>query len=270
MAIDQALQASTAQLGSAVQAAQASLDQAEQMEPFGSPDEREAYFAASLARAEELIADPPARAETTQSPLATVEIATGFEQSSPGQLVTWTLITLIGAAEVFVGERLGGTLRRLLVTPNTKAIINLGKISGRLVMGLVQMALLIGFGAIFLNVNWGRSWGALILIVLSFALAAVALGVLLGAFARTRGQASGLTILFSMLFAALGGAMWPLEVTPPAYQTAVKVLPTTWAMMGFNDIILRGQGVAQVLPEAGVLLLFAVVFFAVGVGRLRY
>ena len=73
-----------------------------------------------------------------------------------------------------------------------------------------------------------------------------------------------------MLTAALGGAWWPLEITSRIYQTVVKSLPTTWAMIGFNDVIVRGQGMAGVLPEVGILLGFALVFFVAGIWRFRY
>jgi linearmycin/streptolysin S transport system permease protein len=169
-----------------------------------------------------------------------------------------------------VEERLGGTLRRLASTPTSKATILGGKVLGRLGSGLLQMVLLIGFGAIVFKVQWGRSPVALAAIMLSFVLAAVAFGVLLGTFAKTRSQAGGLVILFSMLTAALGGCWWPLDITPPIYQTTVKILPTTWAMQGFNNVLVRGAGLEMVLPQVAVLLLFAVVFFAVGVKRLQF
>jgi ABC-2 type transport system permease protein len=270
LAIDQALAAAVSQVDSAVQAAQTSVSQAEQITPFQDAAQRQSYFDDSLERARQLLQAPPARTELKQSPQATVQIANGFDQSSPGQLVTWTLITLLGASEVFVNERLGGTLRRLLATPTRKSTILLGKITARLGMGLFQMTLLIGFGALALGVNWGRSWGALALVAATFALASVALGTLMGALVRSRSQASGLTTMFSMLLSALGGAWWPLEVTPPAYQTVVKVLPTTWAMIGFNDVILRGQGVTSILPVVGILIAFAAVFFTLGIWRLRF
>jgi ABC-2 type transport system permease protein len=120
------------------------------------------------------------------------------------------------------------------------------------------------------KVQWARSPLALAAIMVSFALAAVALGVMLGAFARTRSQAGGMVILFAMLLSALGGAWWPLEITPPIYQTTVRILPTTWAMEGFNNVLVRGADLSMVLPQVGVLWLFAVVFFAVGVKRLRF
>ncbi len=270
LAIDQGLAEALSQINSAVQAAQTSVAQAGQIAPFRDAAQRQSYFNAGVERALQLLQEPPARTELKQSPQANVQIATGFEQSSPGQLVTWTLITLLGASEVFVNERLGGTLRRLLATPTRKATILLGKIAARLGMGLFQMTVLIGFGALALGVNWGRSWTALALVAAAFALASVALGTLLGALVRSRSQASGLTTMFSMLLAALGGAWWPLEVTPPAYQTVVKVLPTTWAMIGFNDVILRGQGITGILPVVGILIAFAVVFFILGIWRLRF
>jgi ABC-2 type transport system permease protein len=270
LAIDQALATAITRVDSAVQAARTSVSQAEQITPFKDSAQRQGYFTDSLEMAHQLLEQPPARTELKQSPQATVQIATGFEQSSPGQLVTWTLITLLGASEVFVNERLGGTLRRLIATPTRKATILLGKITARLGMGLFQMALLIGFGAFALRVNWGRSWGALALVSAAFALASVALGTLLGALVRSRSQASGLTTMFAMLLSALGGAWWPLEVTPPAYQAVVKVLPTTWAMIGFNDVILRGQGIGGILPVVGILIAFAAVFFTLGIWRLRF
>lgn len=270
LAIEQAVDAAARQVDSAVAAALASVEAAEQIEPFETASARQAYFEQGLGMAQDMLANPPARVEATQAPEVTIEIAGGFEQSSAGQLVTWTLITLIGAAEVFVAERLGGTLRRLVITPSSKATILSGKVVGRLGMGLVQMILLIGFGALVYNVEWGRSPLALGLLLLTFGLAAVAFGVMLGTFARTRSQASGLTVLSSMLMAALGGAWWPLEVTPAIYQAVVKALPTTWAMIGFNNVLVRGQGLAGVWPQAAILLGFALVFMVVGIWRFRY
>jgi hypothetical protein len=41
-------------------------------------------------------------------------------------------------------------------------------------------------------------------------------------------------------------------------------------MIGFTDIITRRGGVAEILPEAGILLLFAALFFIIGLWRLRF
>jgi len=105
--------------------------------------------------------------------------------------------------------------------------------------------------------------------LITFGLAGTAFGLMLGTFSRTMSQAGGLSILFAMLFAALGGCWWPLEITPPIYQTIVKVLPSTWAMHGLTDIIVYGKGLSEVWLNAAVLLVFAVIYFVIGARRLR-
>ncbi len=270
LTVEPAIRVAADQVSTAVLAARAAVAEAEQIRPFASDAARQAYFQQSIDMAQDLLKNPPARVEATQAAQVVRQGMSGAEQSSAGQLVTWCLITLIAASEGLLFERLEGTLRRMVITPTSKAIILTGKIAGRLGSGLVQMAVLIGVGALLLGVNWGRSPLALALIVVSFALAAVAFGVLLGTFAKTRSQAGWLSVMFGMVTAALGGAWWPLEITPPIYQTVVKALPTTWAMIGFNDVLVRGESAAGVLPEVAILLAFAVVFFGIGVRRFRF
>ncbi len=79
-----------------------------------------------------------------------------------------------------------------------------------------------------------------------------------------------MSIMLGMVMGLLGGCMWPLELFPPAMQKIVHVLPTTWAMQALTDLTMRGEGLLAVLPDIGVLLGFAVVFFVVGVKRFRY
>jgi ABC-2 type transport system permease protein len=270
LAIEQALRGAVNQVSNAVTVGQRSVAAAAVIQPFADDSARSAYFEQAVSLAQIRLQNPPAKVEASRATVTKPQIATGFEQASAGQLVTWVLITLVGAADVFVSERVGGTLRRLLITPTRKATVILGKISGRLAMGITQMTLLIGVGALLFGVNWGRSPLALTMVVLAFALAAVAFGVLLATIARTREQVSGLTLLSAMLMAALGGAWWPLEITPPLYQQIVQVLPTTWAMRGFTGVIVRGYGVTEVLPFVAILIGFALLFFTLGVWRLRY
>ncbi len=269
LVIQQEIRAASDRTSNAVLAALASVAERDRIKPFIDAAERQQYFDQSLSMARDVLKNPPARVEATTSSLTAPE-TDSYTQSSAGQLVTWTLTTLLGVAGFLVYERVMGTSRRLAVTPTSKATILGGNILGRFVMGFVQMIVLIGFGASVLKVNWGQSPLALIVLLITFALAATAFGMMLATFCRTNSQANGLAIMFSMLFAALGGCWWPLEITPPIYQTVVKVLPSTWAMQGFTDVIVRGKGLIDILPVAGILLVFAVIFFTVGIRRLRF
>ena len=257
-------------VSSAFSAAQNAVSQRESRQAFASDSEKQAYFESSLKMAQSLQQNAPERVTVVE---ATTEDEIDYDpraNSSAGQLITWVFIPLFAISALFAYERQQGTLRRLLTTPSYKATFLLGTISGQVAIALVQMLLLVGFGILAMKLNWGREPLALFLILFCSALAAAAFGTTMGTFIKTEGQASGLSVMFGMVFALMGGCWYPLELFPPAIQNAVKVLPTTWAMQGMLDLVLRGGGLMDVLPEAGVLLGFAIIFFSVGVWRFRF
>jgi ABC-2 type transport system permease protein len=257
-------------VSSSISAAQNAVKQREALQPFGSEAEKQAYFESSLETAQSIQKDAPERVTVVT---ANTQDAVDYDpraNSSAGQLITWVFIPLFGISALFAYERQQGTLRRLLTTPSNKATFLLGTISGQVAMALVQMLLLVGFGILVMKLNWGRDPLALFVILLTSALAAAAFGTTMGTFIKTEGQANGLSIMFGMVFALMGGCWYPMELFPATIQNIVKVLPTTWAMQGMLDLVLRGGGLQDILPEAGVLLGFAVVFFSVGVWRFRY
>ena len=257
-------------VSSSISAAQNAVRQRETLQPFASEEEKQAYFETSLQTAQSLQSDSPERVTVVQ---ANTEDQVEYDpraNTSAGQLITWVFVPLFGISALFAYERQQGTLRRLLTTPANKATFLLGTITGQVAMALVQMLLLVGFGILVMKLGWGREPLALFVILLTSALAAAAFGTAMGTFIKTEGQASGLSIMFGMVFALMGGCWYPLELFPPAIQNAVKILPTRWAMQGMLDLVLRGGGLPDVLPEAAVLLGFAAVFFTVGVLRFRY
>src|SRR6185369_16870960 len=136
-----------------------------------------------------------------------------------------------------------------------------GTIGGQVLISLAQMLLLVTFGALALNVQWGREPLALAVMLVTFALAAAALGTTLGTFIKSEGQATGLSVLFGMVMALMGGCWYPLELFPAVVGNIVRILPTNWAMQGLLTLSLRGGGLVDILPNAGVLLAFALVFF---------
>jgi ABC-2 type transport system permease protein len=270
LAVEQDVRSIMEQTGGAVLAARAAVSEAERIQPFADEAAKQAYFAASLKMAQGLLKNPPARIEATQpQATATIQSGEGFAQSSPGQLVTWVMTTLFGVAGFLAYERINGTARRLAVMPMRNSLILSGNFAGRFTLGAVQMILMVGFGALVLSVPYGNDPLALAVMLIAFGLAGTAFGIMLGTFSRTLSQAGGLSILFAMLFAALGGCWWPLEITPPLYQTIVKVLPSTWAMLGLTDIIVYGKGLSDVWLNAVVLLAFAAIYFVIGVRRMR-
>ena len=273
LAAELAVKAAAGRVSSALTAARASVEEAERRRAFADEAERSAYFESSLSAAQDLLAEAPTRLAVTGPANAPAPQGSGLSaaaQASVGQLITWVFIPLLGTSALFAYERQQGTLRRLLTTPSRKATFLLGTLGGQLALALVQMLLLVGFGMYVMGLDWGHSPAGLLVMLLSFGLAAVALGTMLGTFIKTESQGSGLSIMLGMVMALLGGCWYPSEFFPEVAQVASRALPTAWAMQGLTDLVMRGQGLAAVLPEAGVLVGFAVVFFSVGVWRFRY
>jgi len=263
------VQAVLYRLGSAVSIARDSVAEAEKVRSF-TDAERQAYFDAALESAQGLMNDAPDRVNAdlggTVDPIQYDPAA----NSSAGQLITWVFIPLIGISAAFAYERQIGTLRRLLTTPTGKGTYLLGSLLGNVLWALIQVSLLVLFGVLVMGVAWADQPAALAIVMVSSCLAAAALGTMLGTFVKTAGQANGLSIMLGMVMALLGGCWYPIELFPEVVRNAVKVLPTTWAMQGMTDMLLRGQGVEGILLEAGVLLGFASVFFVVGIWRFKY
>ncbi|WKZ35507.1 MAG: ABC transporter permease [Anaerolineales bacterium] len=267
---ERAVETAIRRVSSSMGAATIALEEAKAQGTFESAEAEQAYFNESLELAQTLQADAPERVTVIEGSTPDQVEYDPRANSSAGQLITWVFIPLFGISALFAYERQQGTLRRILTTPTSKATYLLGTIAGQVFMALVQMSLLVLFGVFVMGLGWGRDLLALFVILLCAALAAGAIGTAMGTFVKTEGQASGLSIMAGMVMALLGGCWYPLELFPAAVQNIVKILPTTWAMQGLLDLVLRNGGLVEILPEAGVLLGFAAVFFGVGVMRFRY
>jgi ABC-2 type transport system permease protein len=194
----------------------------------------------------------------------------GANQSSPGVVVIFALLFATSGTNVLIWERRAGTLRRLLVTPASKATILFGKLLGIYLISLAQITLLILAGAFLFGVAWGSSPLALVLMVLAFTLVATSMGVLLATLVQTIAQADALASMVVMSVSALGGAWWPLSETPHWMRVFGHLFPTAWAMDGFQNIVVGQQSAMSILPEFAVLLGFAALFLSVGLLRFRY
>ncbi|MFP4384618.1 MAG: ABC transporter permease [Spirochaetia bacterium] len=198
----------------------------------------------------------------TQAVGAGKEVSNTASLQVIGQLITWALINMLVASSYLVLERERGTYQRLLISPVKGRTFLIGAGMFQFLAGLLQMFLLILFGTVVMGIPWTRSIPGLLIVLVPFAAAAVSLGLLLAAFAKTSGQADSLSTLFGMGMALLGGCWYPLVLFPDTARKAAHVLPTTWTLEGLIDLVLRGKPAEDVILHGLVLLGFAVVFYS--------
>ncbi len=232
---------------------------------------RQAYVDQAIALTSAAWKDPPLTLAVERAGRASQEeSANAYNQSSPGLIVQFTIWSLIMSAGVIVLERKSGAMQRLLTTPIRSWQIIAGHALGMLLLTVAQELILLGFGQFVLKVDYLRQPVAILLVTLALALWVVSLGMLIGAISRDDNQSMVWSLMAMFVFTGLGGAWFPLDGTGKAFRTIGGLMPSQWAMRGFQNILMRGLGLESVWLPVGILLAYAVAFFAVAVWRFRF
>ena len=192
-----------------------------------------------------------------------------YQQNVPGYTVFGVFFIVATMAESILREKTEGTFRRLLAAPLPRPALLAGKLLPYYLVNLLQVAVMFGV-AHFLFGMALRQPAALLVVSLALAAAATGLGVLVATFGKTQTQISGLSVLLTLTMSAVGGCMVPTFVMPDFMQALARFTPHGWALQGFQDVLVRGYGLAGVWPDAAALLGFAAVFFLIGVWRFRF
>jgi ABC-2 type transport system permease protein len=192
------------------------------------------------------------------------------EQNVPGYTIYGVFFIISAIANSIFRERNDGTFRRLQAAPLSKAAILIGKLLPYYLINLLQIVVMFTIGVLVFHIGLGHDPLALVMVSLAASAAATGMGFLLAALGRTQEQVGNLGTLISVVMAAVGGMMVPSYVMPHFMQTISRFTPHAWALSGYQDIIVRGLGVVDILPAVGMLMLFALVFWAIGIWRFQF
>jgi ABC-2 type transport system permease protein len=266
-----AIDTAAARLLGAVQSAKLSVAAYEARAAFADAAARQSYVDQAIALASTAWKEPPlALVAEKASAMPQKSQAGAYSQASPGLLVQFTIWSLIMSASVIVLERKSGAMQRLLTTPTRPWQIIAGHALAMFLLTLVQELILLSFGQFVLGVDYLRQPIAILLVALAMALWVVSLGMLIGAISRNDNQSMVWSLMAMFVFTGLGGAWFPLEGTGKAFQTIGGLMPSQWAMRGFQNVIIRGLGIESVWLPVGILLAYALAFFALAVWRFRF
>jgi len=216
-----------------------------------------------------------------QTPVATVEqtsppgmrvkkLPDVFQQNVPGYTIygIFWIVSLLAVS--VLREKQEGTFRRLLVAPMGRMVMLAGKLMPYYLINIVQIAIMLGVSSLLFKMNLGHSPAGLVVVSLAAAATATGLGVLVAALGRTEAQIGGLTVLLLLTLSALGGCFVPRFTMPDWLRTVGLITPHAWALDAYQDLLVRGYGLLEVLPKVGTLVAFALVFFTIGVWRFRF
>jgi ABC-2 type transport system permease protein len=238
---------------------------------FENEDDRQAFLASVREAAEAAWQTQPERVISRSAPDApqTRTATGGFGQSVPGMGSMYVMFAVFPAATALLLERQFGTFQRTLTMPVRRWQFIAGKMGARIVLGMIQYAIIFAFG-LLLGVRYGSDPFGILITMLVFVICVTALTLMVSTFVRDVNQASGLALFLSLTLAPLGGAWWPLEIVPEWMRVVGHISPIAWAMNAYNELIFFGGSALTILPYLAALGAFTALFFGIGVLRLRY
>jgi len=275
ISVRNALLTAYSQLFNATLAASLSQETYRQLAAADAEAEGDAYYEEGLTLALAAWENPPVETVNTYTGAETVEEnqaigGNSFIHTSPGMMAQFAIAGLIGAAEILVTERRSRSLARMLTTGISRFGILMGHYLAMVLLTLAQLIVLTVFGQLFLDLNYFAHPLATGLILLTASMSTGALGLLIGALAKTSETAVVFALVPMFIFAGLGGAWFPLELVGEPVQTISRFTPVAWMMEGLKGILGRGLGMEAAWLPALALLGFTALFFSLGVWRFKF
>jgi ABC-2 type transport system permease protein len=195
------------------------------------------------------------------------------QQNIPAWSAFAMFFVVVPLSAGLIRERQNGTFNRLKTLPGSFLPILLGKLFAYLGLCLLQFGLILLTGLYLLPVlgvtpaEFVFRPLALLIATLSVALAATALGLLIGSAASTHEQASVFGAVSVVIASALGGVMVPVFAMPPILARLSVASPLNWALEAlFHALTADSSGTAALLMPVGALLLFALACIATAWG----
>jgi ABC-2 type transport system permease protein len=175
-----------------------------------------------------------------------------------------------GLGFAIVDARKKRLLKRLIATPMSRWQYLASFALSRLTLLVIEVGLLLGFAVLVFGVPVRGSLPLLVLICLLSSLCFASLGLLIASRAQTIEGASGLMNLAMLPMWIFSGVFFSSSRFPEAIQPVIHALPLTAVIDALRANILRGAGLATVVPELGIIVAWMVVSFVLALRLFRW
>jgi ABC-2 type transport system permease protein len=228
------------------------------------PEEQKRLLLDSLANLEESL-DTRANATSTNASSGPLKLAlpyevrsqpltrskgagyNGFSHSFSGMSLQFVLMVMIDLAIGLLTERQSGTFRRLRAAPLSRGTLLLGKATSYSLIALSTFLFSFAVAFAAFGVRIEGSWIGFAAVLGSTCLFSAAMALALSSVGKTPRATRSLAIPIILILLMLGGAWIPPFIFPPWIQTLSRMIPTGWAMNGFDAMTWRGLNASAVL-----------------------
>ena len=155
-------------------------------------------------------------------------------------------------------EKETGTMEQLFCTPISSLELLIGKLLPYLVVGLVDMALLVGAGVLIFDVPFRGSYMTLLITALIFLIGTLSWGLFISVISKSQLQASQIAMITAFLPSFLfSGFIYPIENMPVVLQIITVLVPERYFVEILKGLFLQGVGFSVLWPQVLALVAYA-------------
>ncbi len=179
---------------------------------------------------------------------------------------------LFGVIGTIVVHREKGVLRRLFATPLNQSTYLISNIITRMVVSLVQIAILLALSYVIFDIRIVGNIGLVFGLSALGSLVFLAMGFLVSGFAKTEESARAMIMPIQMLFMFTGGVYFQRDVLPKWLFDATSISPLTYLSDALKEIMTQGYdlGDRSIQIASGALLVWLVGLVIVAVKTFRW
>lgn len=185
---------------------------------------------------------------------------------SIGLLISFMMFSAVNMSEIILKEKENRTFLRLLSSPMSARMYVISNVVVNMSLMLVQIVMTLFLMKNVFHIDSGIPYGQLIPALLLFALAAVALSLLIVAFAKSTSGAGALQNLIITPSCLLAGCYFPMNIMPDTVRKISNFLPQHWLLDMINKLQ-QGQALSSLTMNMAILVGFAVVFALIAIYR---
>jgi ABC-type multidrug transport system permease subunit len=175
-----------------------------------------------------------------------------------------------GLGFAIVDARRKKLMKRLIATPMPRHYYLLSFVLSRLLLLVIEVGALVGFGVLVFQVPIRGSLFVLAILCVLGSLSFSALGLLIASRVQTIEAVSGLMNLVMMPMWIVSGVFFSAQRFPAVLQPVIKALPLTAVNDALRANILQGAGLVQIAPQLGILGAWVIVCFALALWLFRW
>jgi ABC-2 type transport system permease protein len=175
-----------------------------------------------------------------------------------------------GVAWVIVFMRVRKLLKRLLATPMRRRDLMFAIGLARMVIIPTEVVFIVFFARVFFSVQVAGSYLALLTMAFAGSASFASIAILVASRAQNTETVSGLMNLVMLPMFIASGVFFSASNFPESIQPVIRLLPLTAMCDGMRAVMIDGAGFAGILTPLGILALWGVPSFLIGLRSFRW